>query len=50
MWGVAQVLGMALSSGMSAAISGVAGVGHVLLGVGLVLLLVQLRRGASAAR
>lgn len=47
--GVTQVLGMVLSSGMSAAISGVAGVGHVLLGVGLVLLLVQIRRGASAA-
>ena len=46
---VTQVLGMVLSSGMSAAISGVAGVGHVLLGVGLVLLLVQIRRGASAA-
>lgn len=42
--GVAQVLGTTLSSGMSAAISGVAGIGHILLGVSLVLLLVQIRR------
>ena len=42
--GVTQVLGTALSSGMDAAISGMAGIGHILLGVSLVLLLVQLRR------
>ena len=42
--GVTQVLGTALSSGMSAAISGMAGIGHILLGVSLVLLLVQLKR------
>ena len=42
--GVTQVLGTALSSGMSAAISGIAGIGHILLGVSLVLLLVQLKR------
>lgn len=42
--GVTQVLGTPLSSGASAAISGIAGIGHILLGVSLVLLLVQIRR------
>ncbi len=32
---------------MSAAISGVAGIGHILLGVSLVLLLLQIRRSVS---
>lgn len=45
--GVAQVLGTELSSGMSAAISGAAGIGHILLGVSLVLLLLQIRRSVS---
>lgn len=45
--GVFQVLGTALSSGMSAAISGVAGIGHILLGVSLVLLLVQIKRSVK---
>ena len=42
--GVAQALGTALSSGMDAAISGVAGIGHILLDVSLVLLLLQVKR------
>ncbi len=42
--GVTQVLAPALSSAMNAAISGIAGIGHILLGVSLVLLLVQIRR------
>ena len=42
--GVVQVLGTPLSTVMSAAISGMAGIGHILLGVSLVLLLVQIRR------
>lgn len=45
--GVAQVLAPALSSGMDAAISGVAGIGHILLGVSLVLLLLQIKHGVS---
>lgn len=45
--GVTQVLGTALSSGMSAAISGIAGIGHILLGVSLVLVLVQIKRSVS---
>ena len=48
--GVVQVLGIALSTGMSAAISGVAGIGHILLGIGLVLLLLEIRRGVLAAQ
>ena len=47
--GVPQVLGTALSSGMNAAISGVAGIGHILLGVSLVLVMVQIRRGVWKA-
>ena len=48
--GVTQVLGTALSSGMSAAISGMAGIGHILLGVSLILLLLQVKRSVSAAK
>lgn len=46
--GVPQVLGTALSTGMSAAISGMAGIGHILLGVSMVLLLVQVKHAVSA--
>lgn len=45
--GVPQVLGTALSPGMNAAISGVAGIGHILLGISLTLLLVQIKRSIS---
>ena len=48
--GVAQVLSPGLSSGMSAAISGMAGIGHILLGVSLVILLGQIRRSVAAGR
>ena len=48
--GVTQVLGTELTSGMSAAISGVAGIGHIVLGVSLVLLLVQIKRSVSAGK
>ena len=43
--GVTQVMGAELSRGVDAAISGIAGIGHILLGVGLVLVLLQIRRG-----
>ena len=46
--GVVQVLGTPLSSGMNAAISGMAGIGHILLGVSLVLVLLQIKRAVSA--
>ncbi len=49
--GGAQVLvpASSLSSGMNGAISGVAGIGHILLGVSIILLLVQIRRSVLAA-
>ncbi|MFR6100646.1 DUF2871 domain-containing protein [Longibaculum muris] len=40
--GMTQVLTMTLTSGMSAAISGMAGIGHILLGIGLILLMITL--------
>ncbi len=48
--GVTQVLGTALTSAMDAAISGMAGIGHILLGVSLVLLLLQMKRSVKAER
>lgn len=48
--GVTQVLAFPLSSGMDAAISGVAGIGHILLGVSTILLLVQIRQSISAVQ
>ena len=46
--GVTQVLGTPLSSGVNAAISGMAGIGHILLGVSMVLLLVQIKKSVRA--
>ena len=48
--GAVQVLGTMVSAGMNAAISGMAGIGHILLGVSLVLLLLEIKRGVLAAR
>lgn len=48
--GITQVLGTALSTSVSAAISGIAGIGHILLGVSLVLLLMQVRRSVTAEK
>ena len=45
--GVAQVLALPLSRGASAAISGFAGIGHILTGVGLILLLTALKKTAK---
>lgn len=47
--GILQVLGTPLSSGADAAISGIAGIGHILTGVGLVLLLIILKKAAADA-
>ena len=41
--GLTQVLGTSLSAGASASISGIAGIGHILTGVGIILLLVSLK-------
>lgn len=48
--GILQVLGTALSSGMTAAISGIAGIGHILLGISLVMLLLQIKNSVSALK
>lgn len=48
--GVLQVLKISLSSGIDHAISGVAGIGHILLGASLVMLLVQMKRSILAQK
>ena len=45
--GVFQVLGISLSAGMNAASSGIAGIGHILLGVSLILMLLQIKRSVT---
>lgn len=45
--GVTQVLGMNLSSASNASISGIAGIGHILTGVGIILLLLSLKKLAK---
>ena len=45
--GVFQVLGTELSKGADAAVSGIAGIGHILTGAGIVLLLVSLKKCAE---
>ena len=45
--GVFQVLGTSLSAGMNAAISGIAGIGHILLGVSMILMLLQIKHSVT---
>lgn len=45
--GVAQTLEMSLSKAMNAAISGIAGIGHILLGISLILLLLQIKKSIA---
>lgn len=45
--GILQVLNTSLSSGINAAISGVAGIGHIILGVGLVLIFLKLKKAVK---
>ena len=47
--GITQVLGTTLSTGIQASISGIAGIGHILLGISMVLLLIQIRRSILSA-
>ncbi|WP_075878378.1 DUF2871 domain-containing protein [Merdibacter massiliensis] len=42
--GVIQVLGTMLPSGMDAMVSGIAGIGHILLGIALILVLLEIKR------
>ena len=44
--GLTQVLGTERSRGIDASISGIAGVGHILVGVGIILLLLEIRKRA----
>lgn len=46
--GIAQVLNVSLSSAANASISGIAGIGHILTDVGLVLLLISLKKTAES--
>ena len=45
--GLVQVWGTELSRGMDAAISGIAGIGHILTGVCIILLLLKMRKRAA---
>lgn len=45
--GIPQVLGIELARGMDAAISGIAGLGHIMLGVSIVLILLGVKRAVS---
>ena len=45
--GILQVLGSPLSSGMDASISGISGIGHILLGISLILLLIDIRHNVA---
>ena len=48
--GVTQVVLPTISSGLSAAISGIAGIGHILLGVSMLMLLAEIKGSVSAAQ
>ena len=48
--GVIQVTGAAVSAGVNGAVSGMAGLGHILLGVSLVLLLLEIRKKIPAGQ
>ncbi len=45
--GTLQVLGTPLSKSLNASISGIAGIGHILLGVGFILLIVSLKKAKT---
>ena len=48
--GITEVLGTSLTSGASAAISGIAGIGHILTGAGIILLILSLKKIAMLFR
>lgn len=45
--GIPQVLGIELAKGLDAAISGVAGIGHILVGIGIIALFSALKKTAK---
>lgn len=46
--GLTQVLVTDMSKGLDASISGVAGIGHIILGVSMILILLKIKKAASA--
>lgn len=42
------VLGVSLSSVQSASISGIAGIGHIMTGIGIILLIISLKKAEEA--
>ena len=48
--GIMQVKNVALSKGADASISGMAGIGHILTGVGIVLFLLSLKKAAGRGK
>lgn len=42
--GITEVMGIALSKAANGAISGIAGIGHILTGIGIILLLLSLKK------
>ncbi len=48
--GVCQVLAVPLSKGMDAAVSGIAGLGHILLGTGIILFFLTLKKKIFAEK
>ncbi|MBU5405393.1 DUF2871 domain-containing protein [Paraeggerthella hongkongensis] len=45
--GITQVLGVTLASAPDAALAGIAGIGHILLAVGIVAILLKVRKSAA---
>lgn len=48
--GITQVLGTSLSAGANASISGVAGIGHILTGVGFIMFFLALKEGSASGK
>lgn len=48
--GITQVLNISLSSAVNASISGISGIGHIMTGIGIILLLVSLKKAADTSR
>lgn len=46
--GVTHVLGLELTKGANAAISGIAGIGHIIAAAGIILLLISLKKAAKS--
>ena len=45
--GIPQVLGMTLSKAADSSISGIAGIGHILTGIGILFLIISLKKSVS---